>query len=213
MATLEDHNLLNQKKQLIERWKAEGIVHDTAILRAFAAVRREDFVLNGQRPVAYMDDALPLLHGATISQPTTVAIMTQLLRPKRGQRILEVGSGSGYQAAILATIVGRLGRVVTIETDADVAAYAAANLRRFSNVHVAVGDGRKGHRAGAPYDCILVTAACNEIPKALQQQLKESGVIVAPVGSGEGQTMVMCIKRHGKLACTSHGAFLFVRLR
>jgi protein-L-isoaspartate(D-aspartate) O-methyltransferase len=174
-----------------EQIKARG-VSDPRVLAAMASVRRELFVPMEQRPFSYEDRPLPIGHGQTISQPYIVALMTELLAPGKKDRVLEVGTGSGYQAAIL----GRLaGSVYSLEIVPELAREAALVLRTkgFRNVRVREGDGYKGWAAFAPYDKILLTAAPPEIPEELLAQLRPGGRLVAPVGV-DAQNLVVVDK-------------------
>jgi len=156
-------------------------VKDPRVLDAMRAVPRHEFVPLAARGDAYVDSPLPIGHGQTISQPYIVALMTELARPSPGDRALEVGTGSGYQAAVLSRLVAR---VFSVELVDDLAQSAAAALRRFgySNVTVRSGDGYLGWPDEAPFDIILVTAAPEEVPAALVAQLKPGGRLIVPVG-------------------------------
>jgi len=158
---------------------------------------------------------LPIGYEQTISQPTTVLIMTEALELKKGQKVLEVGAGSGYQAALIGNLVGAKGKVITTEIIPELAKFAKANLKKakIKNAFVVEYDGSQGYGKEAPYDRIIVTAACPEIPKPLVDQLKEGGIIIAPVGSFLGQKMVKGTKRKGGLETYSLGDFVFVPLK
>jgi protein-L-isoaspartate(D-aspartate) O-methyltransferase len=174
-----------------EQLAARGI-KDPHVLAAMARVPRELFVPPDQVPFAYEDRALPIGRGQTISPPYMVALMTELLAPGKRDRVLEVGTGSGYQAAVL----GRLaGKVYSLEIVPELARTAALVLRTngFRNVQVREGDGCRGWAAYAPYDRILLTAAPPEIPAELLAQLRPGGRLVAPVGE-ETQRLVVVDK-------------------
>jgi protein-L-isoaspartate(D-aspartate) O-methyltransferase len=171
-------------------------IRDEAVLAAMAAVPRELFVPGDLLNHAYSDDALPIEVGQAISQPYMVAQMTELLEPRPGMRVLEVGTGSGYQAAVLATI-GCL--VVSIERHAELAATAVARLAQLNlldRVRVEVGDGSLGRPDDAPFEGVVVTAAAPAVPVALREQLAEGGRLVVPVGSVDRQELVLVV-RHG----------------
>lgn len=157
-------------------------VRDSAVLAALRAVPRHEFVAAAYRDQAYGDYPLPIECGQTISQPSLVAYMTEQLRPRRGMKVLEVGTGSGYQAAVLAEIGCR---VFTIEIFQQLAASAAARLRRlgYRNVAVRHGDGYVGWPEQAPFDAIIVTAGAEHVPKPLIEQLARGGRMVIPVGA------------------------------
>jgi protein-L-isoaspartate(D-aspartate) O-methyltransferase len=163
-----------------EQIAARG-VKDSRVLDAMRAVPRHEFVPGPAREDAYADTPLPIGYGQTISQPYIVALMTELARPSPGDRALEVGTGSGYQAAVLSRLVAR---VFTVELVDPLAQSAAAVLRRlgFSNVVVRNGDGYLGWPEEAPFDIILVTAAPEDVPEALVTQLKPGGRMIVPVG-------------------------------
>jgi protein-L-isoaspartate(D-aspartate) O-methyltransferase len=175
-------------------------INDVAVLRALDEVPRERFVGERFTDEAYSDRALPIACGQTISQPFLVAYMTEQLGVHPGQRVLEIGTGSGYQAAVL----GRLAReVVTVERYRTLADAARARLAALGcdNVDVIVGDGFAGVPDRAPFDRIIVTAAAEEVPKALTQQLADGGVMLLPLGPQSGtQHLVKLTKSAGRLA-------------
>jgi len=170
-----------RKEDLINKLISTGALKTPEIIEAFRKVPREEFVLPELRQDAYKDIPLPILAGQTISQPTTVAIMVEALKPKRDHKVLEIGSGSGYQAAILAELVKE---VYTVERIKELVEFSKRNLERcgYHNVKVIWGDGRNGYPEAAPYDGIIVTAAAFIIPTALKEQLKIGGRLVVPVG-------------------------------
>jgi len=169
------------KEYLIGYWTLNGILKDKNLVRAFENTARENFVLPEYREDAYLDEPLPLVSGQTISQPTTVAIMTQALEPKPGQKILEIGSGSGYQAAILSKIVGEKGRIFTVERISSLVKFARKNLKSYGNVSVVHADGTRGYVQKAPYDRIIVTATAANLPEQIFSQMKEKGIMVIPI--------------------------------
>lgn len=155
---------------------------DERVLDAIGKVPRHEFVPENQRPYAYENRPLPIGYGQTISQPYIVAIMTDLLKPKKTDRVLEIGTGSGYQAAILAELVDS---VYTIEIVEELGKQAAENLKRtgYDTVHTRIGDGYYGWETEAPYDGIVVTAVASHIPPPLIKQLKPGGRMIIPVGA------------------------------
>jgi protein-L-isoaspartate(D-aspartate) O-methyltransferase len=169
-------------------------VSDPDVLRAMDAVPREAFVLPEFSDTAYADQAMPIACGQTISQPFVVAYMTEQLGVKRDHRVLEVGTGSGYQAAILSRLAGE---VFTIERYRTLAERARKTLERlgYDNVTVIVGDGLNGVPEHAPYDRIMVTAAAESVPQALVDQLVEGGVMVLPLGQHDGPQRIVRLIR------------------
>jgi protein-L-isoaspartate(D-aspartate) O-methyltransferase len=204
-----------QIEHMIEQQlRRRGVVMHS-VLEAMRAVPRHLFVSHEHADRAYADEALPSLEGQTISQPYMVAVMTQELRVKPGQRVLELGTGTGYQTAVLAHLVGETGRVYTIERVRSLSEYAQRRLgaMEVKNVRYFVGDGsmgwprddeewdgprgNEGERAGEPlFNRIMVTAGAPEVPGPLLRQLADEGVMVVPVGSGESQTL-MRVEREG----------------
>jgi len=191
--------------RLLERFG----IRDRRVLDAMARVPREEFVSPADREIAYGDHALPIGEGQTISQPYVVARMTELLATESDQRILEVGTGSGYQAAVLAELVRE---VISIERHASLADAARDRLERLGHVNIRViqADASLGYPPEAPYDRILITAATPAIDPALAQQLTTGGRIVAPIGDLDLQELVVRDARGNE---QRHGAVRFVPLR
>lgn len=198
------------KERLIKYWLKLGI--DKKVISAFKKVPREEFVLKKYKKETYEDIALPIKAGQTISQPTTVIFMLNALELKKGMKVLEVGAGSGYNAALISCIV-KNGFVYTTEIIKELVRFARDNLKKYKNVKVLNVDGSKGYSKEKPYDRIIITAGCPEIPKVLVEQLKENGIIVAPVGDVHVQKLIKCRKVKGKLVCEDLGDFRFVPLR
>jgi protein-L-isoaspartate(D-aspartate) O-methyltransferase len=173
-------------------------IHHPEVLQAMLDVPRHELVPAKERDHAYEDRPLPIGHGQTISQPYIVAFMTQALDPGRQDRVLEIGTGSGYQAAVLARLVKE---VYTIEIVEPLARQAAADLQRlgYKNVHVKNGDGYAGWPEHAPFDIIIVTCAPDHVPDPLTQQLREGGKLIIPVGGGSHQELVLIRKVEGRL--------------
>jgi protein-L-isoaspartate(D-aspartate) O-methyltransferase len=200
-----------QKSELLNFWR-ERFNFRTIELRAFRQVKREDFIPRNLRIAAYEDMPLPLLRGKTISQPTTVMIMTSALQLRPREKVFEIGTGSGYQAAIAAKIVGAKGRVITTEVVPELVHFARENIKKaeISNVFVYEEDGSNGMKEEAPFDKIIITAACREFPKPLIEQLKPEGIIIGPVGNKFEQEMVRGTKdKKGNLELEFLGPFLF----
>ena len=169
-------------------------ISDAAVLRAIDAVPREKFVLPEFFDAAYADQAMPIACGQTISQPYVVAYMTEQLEVKREHRVLEVGTGSGYQAAILAQLAGEVITVERYRTLAETARKALAECG-CDNVTVMAGDGLEGVPEHAPYDRIIVTAAAESIPQKLVDELAEDGVMVLPLGEHDGPQRIVKLTR------------------
>jgi protein-L-isoaspartate(D-aspartate) O-methyltransferase len=180
-------------RMVTDQLQARG-VSDERVLDAFRRIPRDEFVDPALAAEAYSDRALPISHGQTISQPYMVGVMTQYLAPSSTHRVLEVGTGSGYQAAILSLLAGH---VYTIERHAKLTQRAQATHRRLglTNISYRVGDGSIGWNAHAPYDGILVTAGAPRIPSALLKQLGDSGRIVVPTGSRGSQILTIVTRR------------------
>ncbi len=184
------------RAEMVEHQLRGRGIRDETVLAAMAALPRELFVPNEMLRHAYSDDALPIEAGQSISQPYMVARMTELLEPRPQMRILEVGTGSGYQAAVLASIGCR---VVTVERHAELAATAGARLAQLGLedlVRIDVGDGSLGRPQDAPFDGIVVTAAAPAVPAALPGQLADGGRLVVPVGPRDRQELMLVV-RHG----------------
>ena len=193
------------------RSEARG-VKNPEVFAAMRAVPRELFVPESVRPQAYEDHPLPIGFGQTISQPFIVGLMTELLEPKKSHRVLEIGTGSGYQAAVLSSLVGEL---YSIEIVPELARSAAERLNSlgFRNVTVREGDGYRGWPDKAPFDRIILTAAPPEIPQTLIEELKPGGRLVAPVGLGFQDLVVVEKSVHGKTTTRSVLQVRFVSMR
>nr|4O29_A Chain A, Protein-L-isoaspartate O-methyltransferase [Pyrobaculum aerophilum str. IM2] len=203
-------------KRLVEELERDGIVKSERVKRALLTVPREEFVLPEYRMMAYEDRPLPLFAGATISAPHMVAMMCELIEPRPGMKILEVGTGSGYHAAVCAEAIEKKGRIYTIEIVKELAVFAAQNLERLGYwgvVEVYHGDGKKGLEKHAPFDAIIVTAAADVIPPALIRQLKDGGVMVIPVEERLGQVLYKVVKRGDKIEKKAITYVMFVPLR
>jgi protein-L-isoaspartate(D-aspartate) O-methyltransferase len=202
------------RKRMVERQLAVRGIKDERVLAAMGKVPRHEFVPQGHRAQAYADRPLPIGQGQTISQPYIVAFMTEAISPRRGQRVLEVGTGSGYQAAVLAELVGE---VYTVELLPELAAAANKRLERlgYRNVHGKAGDGYLGWPDKGPFDAVVVTCGAKEIPRPLFEQLKPGGKMVIPVGDlGEDQTLRVITKgSDGKRAVRDLLPVRFVPLR
>jgi protein-L-isoaspartate(D-aspartate) O-methyltransferase len=200
-----------QREELLQR--IAQVVHDPRVIEALRAVPRERFIPEPFRRYAYEDDALPIGEGQTISQPSLVAMMTEALRLTGTEHVLEIGTGSGYQAAVLAHVAHD---VVTVEVYETLREQAAAMLRSLGllNVHVLPADlDRPGAPAYGPYDAIIVTAAAPAIPPSLVAQLRIGGRIVIPVGPREAQQLIVARRQPSGLRQESLGGVRFVPLQ
>jgi protein-L-isoaspartate(D-aspartate) O-methyltransferase len=208
-ATGEAFDWSAARRRMVSEQLAARNVSDERVLAAMRTVPREEFVPPAYRRDAYADQPLPIGGGQTISQPYIVAVMTQLLELRGGERVLEIGTGSGYQAAVLAELAKD---VYTIEIDPELAKSAERLLARlgYGRVHVRSGDGFFGWPEAAPFDAIIVTAAAPRLPEKLVAQLREGGRIVLPLGSGEEQELKVGIKRGDGVELRSKGGVVFV---
>jgi len=201
----------DERHRMVDLQIAARGIHDPRVLSAMRETPRHLFIPPPYDRAAYDDCPLPIGNGQTISQPYIVALMTELIRPKLGDNILEIGAGSGYQAMILATIVKK---VTTIERISEVANLARKNLVSLhcNNVEVVIGDGTRGYPKNAPYDGIIITAATPQVPPPLIDQMAEGGRLVAPVGGREIQELIVLEKRGDKIIQNFHGGVRFVPL-
>jgi protein-L-isoaspartate(D-aspartate) O-methyltransferase len=187
-----------QRAQMVMRQLAERGIQDIRVLEAMGEVPRERFVAGDVRHLAYEDCALPIAEGQTISQPFMVAAMCEALRLHGPETVLEIGTGSGYAAAVLSRLVRR---VISIERHPALAERAAALLRDlgYTNVEVYLGDGSRGWPAQAPYDAITVAAGAPTIPEALTQQLRDGGRLLIPVGEPRQQVLLRLTRTGDRL--------------
>ncbi len=208
-------NLSTDYENLLNFLIKDGYLKTPEIIEAFKAIDRADFVPAEQKNKAYINAPLSIGFGQTISQPLTVAFMLELLEPKQGEKILDVGAGSGWVSALLAQIVGRQGKVVSIERVLELKETAEKNISKYGFiengvVEMVLGDGSKGYKKEADYDKIIAAAAAEgELPKEWQKQLKIGGRIVAPLGDS-----IVVIDKIGKnkYNVKEHFGFSFVPL-
>ena len=187
-------DLARERANMVEHQLRRRGIADTRVLTAMGEVPRETFVPDAQKRDAYVDGALPLSHGQTISQPLMVAMSVEALQLQGDETVLEIGAGSGYQAAILSKLAKQV-YAVEIIPELVTNALRALDAVGIRNVEIICADGRKGWPAGAPYDAIVVAAAAEDVPSALIEQLKEGGRLVIPVGGRWGQSLQISRKR------------------
>jgi protein-L-isoaspartate(D-aspartate) O-methyltransferase len=197
------------RQQMLRRDLRGRGIRDERVLTVMQKVQREEFVPPEDFEQAYADRALPIECGQTISQPYMVAVMTEALQLKGDEHVLEIGTGSGYQTAVLAELAAQ---VTSIERHAALSQQAEKRLQRlgYNNVRLLVGDGAKGAAEFAPFDRILITAAASECPPRLWEQLREGGILVGPFGSDEMQWLHSMHKVGGRQVSTSLVACRFV---
>jgi protein-L-isoaspartate(D-aspartate) O-methyltransferase len=207
----EQDEFVRARKHMVHTQIAARGIRDERVLAAMRAVPRHLFVPGHVLGSAYRDSPLPIGQGQTISQPYIVAFMTEMLEPRETDRVLEIGTGSGYQAAILSQLVSQ---VITVERFPSLAQEAGQILTRlgYDNVRIEVGDGSLGWPDEAPYDAIIVTAAAPDVPQPLQDQLAEGGRLLAPVGPRWTQDLVRIRRRGNKFHTESLIAVAFVPL-
>jgi protein-L-isoaspartate(D-aspartate) O-methyltransferase len=196
---------------MVQRQLRRRGIEDERVLAAMAAVPREHFVPDEIRPSAYNDSALPIGHEQTISQPWVVAAICQALRLEGSENVLEIGTGSGYSAAVLAKLAGR---VISIERVPELGETARRKLEELgvSNVEVIVDDGSRGYPQEAPYDGIAVHAATPEAPHSLLAELATDGRLVVPIATGSADLLVAFIRENGELRQETIGPCRFVPL-
>lgn len=208
---LEAREYALQRAEMIEKRLRRRGIQDSAVLSAMLAVPRHEFVPEELRSHAYEDVPLPIGSGQTISQPYIVAAMTVALRPQPTDRVLEVGTGCGYQAAVLSLLAKE---VFTVEVRPELASAAARKLAQlgYSNVHVHCGDGTFGLPEFAPFDAILVAAAAPSVPEPLLAQLAEGGRMIVPVGDADNQELQLLEKHAGAFSAKMMEGCRFVPL-
>ena len=200
---------------LIDSLIEDGWLKTPKIIEAFRKIKREDFLPEEMKDLAEVNEALPIGSGQTISQPLVVAFMLELLEPKEGEKILDVGSGSGWTTALLAEIVGEKGKVIAIERVSELKEFGEENIRKYNfiekgRVECVLGDGSKRFKSEAPFDKILASATARGLPKAWKEQLKTGGRIVAPIDSS---IWLFIKKGKDEFAEKEYPGFVFVPLR
>jgi len=193
--------------------KNSGFLNDSNVESAFRNIPRHEFVPKSELDRAYYNEPLSIMKDQTISQPGVVSRMTEWLDIKDGQKILEIGTGSAWQTAILSYLVGT-GTVYSIERHSELVKFARENLEKFKldNAHVILGDGSLGYPQESPYDRIIITAACKEIPLPLLEQLDENGLIIAPVGDSSQSLVLLKKTSEGIVEIKNQPNYIFVPL-
>jgi protein-L-isoaspartate(D-aspartate) O-methyltransferase len=204
-------SLSDARRRMVMHQLAERGIADERVLAAMGRIPRERFVPLDVLPDSYADRALPIECEQTISQPYIVALMTTSLELRGDEKVLEIGTGSGYQTAVLSQLAGS---VVSVERHPSLSATAGEILASLGchNVKLIVGNGTLGWLPGAPYDCIIVTAAAEAIPPALFEQLREGGILVMPLGDSESQTLTAVRKIAGQPVARALSGCRFVPL-
>ncbi len=206
-------NFQEKYDELINHMKATGFLTDSKVESAIKLVPRHNFVPDSLQDRAYENGPLPIMNGQTISQPSVVARMTEWLNVEEGQKILEIGSGSGWQCAILAKLVGS-GQVFTVERHENLSNFARKNLEKsgIKNAQIINDDGRLGLPSKSPFDRIIITAACKEVPKNLLDQLAIDGMLIAPVGENIQSLILLKKTSKGIVEVKNQEGYVFVPL-
>ncbi|MCU0678955.1 MAG: protein-L-isoaspartate O-methyltransferase [Planctomycetes bacterium] len=204
---------------LIDDLIRSGYLKTPGIIKAFRRIKRRDFVLPADRGAAAVNAPLPIGYGQTISQPLTVAFMLELLSPQPGEKILDIGSGSGWTVALLAELVGRQGKIYGLEIIPQLRDFAETNVDKYGFIRqgrasIYRGDGYQGLREFEPFDKIIIAAAAPAIPAALPEELRSGGRLVMPVGSRDGTQDIVALSKitAGQFAEKRYPGFIFVPL-
>jgi protein-L-isoaspartate(D-aspartate) O-methyltransferase len=211
---MDDEYFLKKQEGLISELRSQGI-SDEEVLKAMSSVKRNLFTKGNPAEEAFGNYPLPIGHGQTISQPYTVAFMLEKLGIRKGMKVLEVGTGSGYNAAIISRLLGREGKIISMEIIPELYGDVIQLFegKDMENVVLICGDGSLGCPEEAPFDRIIVTAAAVKVPMPLIGQLADPGKMVIPVGHSFEQEMMLIEKKHGRVTRSSLGNFVFVPLR
>ncbi|MDD4353422.1 MAG: protein-L-isoaspartate O-methyltransferase [Candidatus Nanoarchaeia archaeon] len=202
---------LKDKQILLDTLKDEKLIKNDEVLKAFKKIRREDFLPDYLKNLAYDDVSLPLNKNESMNQLSTTLFFIDILNPKEGNIIYEVGTGSGYSTAILSEIVGKKGKVISIELDKELYNKAKINLKNYSNVELILGNGLKGYSDKAPYDRIIIFGALDETPTNLINQMKVNGVLIYPKGIIL-QTLTKIIRKEKGIKKEQFGEFRLSKL-
>lgn len=205
---------MEERQRMVAGLRGRGLVFSERVEKALLKVPRHLFVPESARSQAYRDTPLPIGDGQTISAPHMVAVMAEALELREGHKVLEIGAGSGYNAAVMAELVGPTGKVITLERHPSLADKAAQVLLEagYSNVQVVVGDGSLGYPEEAPYDRISVTCGAPRVPEPLAEQLRDGGIMLIPVGGLEYQSLLRFRKLGGRMLSEDLGSVVFVPL-
>lgn len=190
--------MIDERKKMVERLYESGYIKTEKVKDAMMSVPREEFMPTSNRPYAYIDRPLPIGEGQTISAPHMVAMICEILELKEGMKVLEIGTGFGYNAAVVAQIISKKGHLYSIERIESLAKTANENLKRTNmgeNITIVIGDGTKGYPQEAPYDRIYGTASAPSVPEPLKEQLKIGGIMLVPVGDKNYFQELVYIKR------------------
>ncbi len=198
---------MKTKSDLLRELRMQGI-DDNRVIISMSKVKREDFIPGKMKDFAYENIAIPIGEGQTTSQPYTVAYMLKLLGTKPGNKILEIGTGSGYNAAVMSHLTGKKGKIISLEINKNLHKLASKNIG-LDNVLILNKDGYHGYEEEAPYDRIIITASAPEIPTRLIEQLKPNGIMVIPIKEDDHELMTK-ITKNEKITMTYHGRFQFV---
>jgi protein-L-isoaspartate(D-aspartate) O-methyltransferase len=209
--TLTEEGYAQLRQAMVETQIRKRGIADERVLRSMRSVPRHEFVESHWKNLAYTDEPLPIGGGQTISQPYIVAVMCAAVYPESMEKVLEIGTGCGYQAAVLSCLARE---VHTVEYREELASGARERLQRlgYGNIHVYCGDGSQGLEAFAPYDGIIVAAAAPHLPEPLMQQLAEGGRMIVPVGGEEHQVLLLLTKHGGKFSSERRDPCRFVPL-
>ena len=198
---------------LINYLKNSRFLNDKKVEEAFRNIPRHEFVPSSELDYAYYNEPLPIKKNQTISQPAVVSRMTEWLDVRQGQKVLEIGTGSGWQTAILSYLVGN-GTIYSVEIKPELAKFAQENLKKLgiNNVSIILSDGSLGYSKASPYDRIMITAACTEIPLPLLDQLADDGLLIAPVGDSSQSLVLLQKTRKGIIEIKNESHYVFVPL-
>jgi protein-L-isoaspartate(D-aspartate) O-methyltransferase len=202
---------LKAKKILLNSLKSEKLIKNDKILKIFEKIKREDFLPDYLKTLAYKDAPLPINQKETMNQISTTLFFIDLLNPKEGQKIYEIGTGTGYSTAIISELVGKKGKIISFELDKEIYQKAKKNLKKYSNVELLLGNGLKGYPDLAPYDGIIIFGAIDEIPHNLISQMKVKGVLVYPKGNIL-QTLTKITRKEKGIKKEEFGEYRLTRL-